>query len=66
MKKGDMVTWNTPQGKTEGTVTKKITTDEKVAGHTVRASVKNPQYEVKSNKTGKKAAHKPNQLNKAS
>lgn len=27
LKKGDPVSWNTPQGKTEGTVEKKLTED---------------------------------------
>ena len=61
-KKGDNVSWNTPQGKTDGTVTKKLTSPTEVSGHHVAASGDNPQYEVKSSKSGKKAVHKPESL----
>ncbi len=68
LKKGDGVTWNTPQGKTEGTVTKKVTgtahVDGDKGGHTAKATKDEPQYEVKSDKTGKKAIHKPEALQK--
>lgn len=62
--KGDKVTWNTPQGKTSGKVTKKITSPQKAGGNTAKASKSEPQYEVKSDKTGKKAIHKPESLDK--
>jgi hypothetical protein len=64
LKAGDSVTWNTPQGKTEGKVTKKLTNDTSIQGHKVSASRQDPQYEVKSDSTGKKAAHKPSSLDK--
>ncbi len=68
LKKGDEVTWSTSQGKTEGKVTKKVTgkahVDGDKGGHTAKASKDEPQYEVESAKTGKKAIHKPGALHK--
>jgi hypothetical protein len=62
---GDRVTWNTPQGKTTGTVVKKLTEATEVSGHHVAASEEAPQYLVESEKSGKCAAHKPEALTKA-
>ena len=61
---GDKVEWNTPQGKTQGTVIKKLTSRTKVGGQTVAASEKDPRYLVESEKSGKEAAHKPDALDK--
>lgn len=61
-KRGDKVSWNSPGGKTEGTVTKKITSEEAIAGHTAKATASSPQYEVKSAKSSKNAIHKPESL----
>jgi hypothetical protein len=63
-KQGDEVEWNTPQGKTRGTVKKKLTSRTEVGGQTVAASEDNPRYLVESEKSGKEAAHKPDALNK--
>lgn len=65
LKKGDKVEWETSQGKTNGTVTKKVTGEAKAGGHTAKASAKEPQFEVKSAKSGKIAIHKPASLHKA-
>lgn len=65
VKKGDKVTWRTSQGETEGRVVKKQTSDTKIKGHTVKASKDDPQIIVESDKSGKKAAHKPSALKKA-
>lgn len=62
--KGDKVSWNTSQGKTQGTVEKKLTEPTDIKGHHVAASPDNPEYLVKSDKSGKKAAHKPESLQK--
>jgi len=62
LKKGDRVQWNTAQGKTEGTVKKKLTEPTEIKGHHVAASQDNPEYLVESSKTGKEAAHKPEAL----
>lgn len=66
LKKGDKVEWNTSQGKTHGTVEKKQTTPTKIKTHKVAASKDNPEYIVKSDKSGKTAAHKPDELKKLS
>lgn len=64
LKKGDKVTWQTSQGKTEGTVEKKQTRRTQIKGHTVAASEDDPQYIVRSETSGAKAAHKPDALKK--
>ena len=64
LKKGDPVEWKTPQGKTSGKVEKKLTSMTKIKGHEVKASKDNPEYLVKSDKSGAKAAHKPGSLKK--
>ena len=63
-KQGDTVEWNTPQGKTRGTVKEKLTSRTEVGGQTVAASEDDPRYLVESAKSGKEAAHKPNALEK--
>lgn len=64
LKKGDKVEWGTPQGKTSGKVEKKLTSKTKIKGHEVKASKANPEYLVKSERSGAKAAHKPGSLKK--
>lgn len=64
IKKGDKVAWNSAQGKVEGTVEKKLTKPIDIKGHHVAASKENPEYLVKSDKTGSEAAHKPESLEK--
>ena len=60
--KGDEVTWNSHGGEAVGEVEEKITEDTKAAGRTVRASEDEPQYLVKSEKSGREAVHKPSAL----
>jgi hypothetical protein len=62
LRKGSKVEWQTPQGKTEGKIEKKLTAPTKIKGHKVAASKDDPQYLVVSDATGKKAAHKPSAL----
>ncbi|MDB5825074.1 MAG: hypothetical protein JWR21_3778 [Herminiimonas sp.] len=64
LKTGDEVKWNTPQGETTGTVEQKLTEPTAVKGHRVTASKDDPEYLVKSSKSGKVAAHKPDALSK--
>lgn len=64
LRTGDHVSWETSQGKTEGTVEKRLTEPMQIKGHTVAASPENPEYLVKSDKTGATAAHKPDALTK--
>ena len=63
-RKGDEVTWQSHGSTAEGTVEKKITADTEEAGRTVRASEDDPQYLVKSDKSGGEAVHKPGALKK--
>ena len=65
LKAGDKVSWNTPQGTTTGKVVKKETGAAKAGGHTAKASKEEPQYRVKSDKSGKEAVHKPEQLKRS-
>jgi Hypervirulence associated proteins TUDOR domain len=64
LKRGDHVTWKSHGGTAEGTVEKKITADTEAAGRTVRASEDDPQYLVRSEKSGGEAVHKPTALEK--
>ncbi|HET9882527.1 MAG TPA: DUF2945 domain-containing protein [Candidatus Binatia bacterium] len=64
LKPGDRVQWNTPQGKTTGTVKKKLTSAKKIKGHVAKASRQNLEYLVQSEKSGKQAAHRPGELRK--
>ncbi len=64
LSKGDHVTWKSHGGQAEGTVEEKITSDTEAAGRTVRASEDDPQYLVRSEKSGKEAVHKPSALHK--
>ena len=64
LKKGDKIEWDTSQGKTEGEVEKKLTSPTNIKKHHVAASKENPEYLVKSDKSGKEAAHKPEELRK--
>ena len=65
-KQGDKVSWNSSQGKIDGTVVRKVTSDTHIESHQVRASEDEPQYEVKSDATGAHAIHKPDALTKRS
>ena len=65
LKTGDKVTWKTPQGETHGVVEAKLTSKSKVEGHTATPTKADPQFKVKSDKTGAKAIHKPEALKKA-
>ncbi len=64
LKTGDKVEWDTSQGKAHGKVVKKQTSETHIKSHKVAASKDNPQYIVQSDKSGKKAAHKPGELKK--
>ncbi|HEY9416389.1 MAG TPA: DUF2945 domain-containing protein [Pseudonocardia sp.] len=61
-KKGDKVRWRSHGGEAEGEVIKKITSDTEACGRTVRASSDEPQYLVRSEKSGGEAVHKPDAL----
>jgi hypothetical protein len=64
LKKGDKVEWNSHGGKAVGKVKKKITSETQDGGRKVKASKDDPQYLVKSDKSGGEAVHKPGALKK--
>ncbi|MFB6785557.1 DUF2945 domain-containing protein [Streptomyces olivaceus] len=64
LKKGDKVTWSSHGSRTEGEVEEKITKRTEAAGRTVDASSDDPQYQVRSDKSGGSAVHKPSALKK--
>ncbi|MEU1535375.1 DUF2945 domain-containing protein [Streptomyces fagopyri] len=64
--KGDKVAWSSHGSRTSGTVEKKITERTETAGRTVAASPDEPQYKVRSDKSGRTAVHKPSALKKKS
>ena len=61
-KKGDKVSWRSHGETVHGTVQQKITKRTEAAGRTVAASPDEPQYKVKSDKTGREAVHKAEAL----
>ncbi|MBF7144865.1 MULTISPECIES: DUF2945 domain-containing protein [Pseudomonas] len=56
-KVGDSVTWRSQAGETHGKVTKVHVNDVEFMGKHRPASKDEPQYEVKSDKTGHSALH---------
>jgi hypothetical protein len=61
-KKGDDVVWRSHGKDVHGTVQGKITRRTEAAGRTVDASADEPQFRVRSDKTGREAVHKPESL----
>ena len=64
-KQGDKVEWNSHGAKAVGTVERKITSDTEAGGRKVKASADEPQYLVRSEKSGGTAVHKPSALRRA-
>jgi hypothetical protein len=64
LSKGDQVEWNSHGSKAEGKVEKKITSETEAGGRKVKASEDEPQFLVKSDKSGGEAVHKPDALKK--
>ena len=54
--------WQSHGTTVSGTVQRELTSDSESAGRTVRASNDEPQYQVRSDKTGTDAVHKPGPL----
>ena len=63
-KKGDKVEWQSHGSTAVGTVERKITEETEAGGRKVKASKDEPQYLVKSEKSGGTAVHKPEALKK--
>lgn len=61
---GDHVRWNSEAGHVEGVIIKKHTHDVEYKGHTRHCSKDDPQYEIKSDRTGHIAMHKGGALTK--
>lgn len=64
LKKGDSVRWRFLNGETHGIIIKIHTSDFIFMNRQRRATELEPQYEVMSEKTGKKAVHKASALKK--
>lgn len=58
MRIGDRVSWNTSQGRTQGTIVERREKDFQFDGQQFTASKDEPTFIVESEKTGAKAAHK--------
>ena len=63
-KPGDRVEWDSSGGHSVGKVVRKQTKPMQIKGHKVAASPDNPEYVVRSDKSRKIAAHKPDALKK--
>jgi hypothetical protein len=59
---GDHVSWNSEAGRVSGTIIAVHTKDFLYKGYVHHASEKDPQYEIKSDKTDHIAAHKGSAL----
>jgi hypothetical protein len=59
---GDKVAWRSSGGGSIGRVERELTSPGKIKGHEVAASEDNPEFLVRSEKSGKVAAHKPSAL----
>ena len=57
--------WKSHGGEAVGTVERKITEETEAGGRKVKASKDEPQYLVKSEKSGGTAVHKPDALQRA-
>lgn len=64
LSKGDRVSWSTSQGRTQGKVVEKRTSDFRFDGQKFTASDEEPSYIVESEKSGDRAAHKGSALRK--
>ena len=65
-RKGDEVEWDSHGGTAVGKVERRITSRTEAGGRTVDASEDEPQYLVRSDKSGGTAVHKPEALRKRS
>lgn len=63
-KVGDNVSWNSEAGRVSGTIIKIHTKNFNYKGYTHHATVEQPQYEIKSNKSDHVAVHKGSALSR--
>jgi Hypervirulence associated proteins TUDOR domain len=59
LRTGDRVAWQSSGGGSVGRIERKLTSPTKIKDHEVAASVDNPEFLVRSETSGKVAAHKP-------
>lgn len=59
---GDRVSWNSEAGRVGGTIIKVHRKDLQYKGYTHHASLEDPQYEIKSDRTDHIALHKASAL----
>lgn len=64
LRKGEKVAWKSHGSEAVGRVEEEITERTEAGGRTVNASPDEPQYKVRSEKSGKSAVHKPGALHK--
>ena len=57
-KRGDLVEWNSEAGRVRGVIVKKLVSNIRLKGYVHHASKADPQYVIKSVKTGHVAIHK--------
>jgi hypothetical protein len=62
LKTGDKVAWQSSGGGSVGRVERKLTSPGKIKSHEIAASENNPEFLVRSDKSGKVAAHMPSAL----
>ncbi len=62
LKKGDLVAWRSSGGESVGRVIRKLTRPMKIQGRKVAASQGRPEYLVRSETSGRLAAHKARAL----
>jgi hypothetical protein len=63
-RRGDHVSWNSEAGRVRGMIIRKVTSDTEFKGYVHHATVDEPQYLIKSDKTDHIAIHKGSALRK--
>ena len=64
LRRGDRVEWNFGRGKAVGTIQRKLTAPTTIGRQKVAASRDDPRYLVRTERSGKEAAHKAQTLRK--
>ncbi len=62
LKRGDRAAWRSSGGSSVGRLERKLTSPGKIKDHKIAASEGNPEYLVRSAKSGELAVHKPSAL----
>lgn len=65
LKPGEAVEWDSSGGHSRGKVVRRLIKPTQIKGHKVAASEDNPEYLVRSDKSGSEAAHKPEGLKRS-